>query len=101
LIVTHLGNARLFLAPTPYLSLNAWCLARVRPRSATQALLAFSLSAPVTEAALAAAGSVKATARAAPTASKAVRIGTCRLTGTRTADDVRIWNMWPSRYLPR
>jgi hypothetical protein len=65
LIVTHLLNARLFLAPTPYLSLNLFCPAR--PRSSVQALLASSLSARVGVAALAAAGSVKATATAAST----------------------------------
>ena len=45
MIVTHLLNAPVCLAPTPYFSLNFVCLARVT-RSSAQAILALSLSAP-------------------------------------------------------
>jgi hypothetical protein len=96
LIFTHLLNALLFLLPTPYFRLNFWCLARVKPRSLAQEDLAFCLSArDGAAAALAPAGSVKATATAATRATKAVRIETCRVVGAwpSRADDVRICSM--------
>src|ERR687895_2701267 len=67
LIFTHLLNEFRCLAPTPYLSLNRWCLARDRPRSLAQLPLAFCLSPALGAAAAAeaAAGSVIATATAA------------------------------------
>src|ERR671914_835880 len=68
LIFTHLLNEFRCRAPTPYLSLNLWCLALVRPRSLAQLALAFWRS-PAVGAALGAAGGVIAAGMAAATAS--------------------------------